>query len=470
MKKMILSSLCALSVACFSAQASAENNMLLILDASNSMWGQTDGVAKIESARGVLGDVLTGLPEETQVGIMAYGHNDKESCTDVAMLTPIGKPDVAAIKKKIADIKPKGKTPIAYSLTQAGTELGKFEGDNNHLVLISDGIETCEGDPCAVAESLASNNVGTKVHVVGFNVDAAARKQLECIAEKGGGKYYNADNANALKTAMAEVKKVAVEAPKKPELEVYFEDNFDGDALGDDWEVMNPNPDAYIVENGMLGILANGGITQSLEEETVPNVFKLLKVLPAGDWVATMRILTDVQTVRERYILGLIKDKDNMLFGSVGPHTDCCYNPVLNYWVVKRANGTPTNFSGKFLGPKGQYVAKTTADWLNANIEAVQIRYAKKGREYTVSVKIEGKPDAGIDPQWRELQALTSLRMPGDNLFIAASQSNEVNKIYNFAGGETLVNVDWIKIEAEAQDTADIAAEEQPATETANTP
>lgn len=79
--------------------AQADSNMLIILDASNSMWGQVDKTAKIETARGVLGDLVADLPADLNVGLMAYGHGDKESCTDVAMLTPIAKLDATGLKK-----------------------------------------------------------------------------------------------------------------------------------------------------------------------------------------------------------------------------------------------------------------------------------------------------------------------------------------------------------------------------------
>ncbi|MCI5050478.1 MAG: VWA domain-containing protein [Rickettsiales bacterium] len=453
MKRPVLKSLLGgVAALAFSASAYASNNMLIILDASNSMWGQVDNVAKIETARGVLGDVLKDLPKETKVGLMAYGHGDKESCKDVEMLVPIQVADISGITQKINSIKPKGKTPIAYSMTQAGSELSKFEGDNNAVVLISDGIETCDGDPCAVAQSLAEQSVGTKVHAVGFDVDEAARKQLECIAEKGGGKYYNADNSQNLKIAMAEVKKAAVEE-KKPEpapapMGAYFEDEFAGSQLADHWEVVNPNAEAYIVENDRLSIIAGGARNIIHEDVELPNMLKLKKALPSGDFTATMRVVFDTQTVRERVALGIMKDHGNMLYGMTGSTGKCCYHAMLPSWAIKVADGKATSFKGEQLSPNLGRGGKANVKWLDENVDAIELRLEKKGRDYTVSVKPEGKINGGKPAQWQVLQSLSSLKMPGDRLFIAVSQDKEQSAAYYIPGGETLIDIDWVKIEA----------------------
>ena len=465
--KSFLAVICASGITLSATAVNAENNMLVILDASNSMWGKVDGVAKIETARGVVSDLLTGLPPDLDVGLMAYGHRDKESCTDVEMLSGIGKPDVAAMEKKIAALKPMGKTPIAYSMILAGKELGKYKDDTNNVILVSDGIETCEGDPCAIAASLAKNNIHTKVHVVGFDVDAAARKQLECIAEKGGGKYYNADSVASLKVAMAEVKKVAMEAPQPapmPEWDEYYKDDFDGTDLSDAWEVMNPDPNNFIVEDGKLVVIINKDMPGLYADDKLANIFKLLKPLPPGDWRVTVRLIPDVQTFRERISLGLYKDKDNMLLGTVGDYNKCCgYNGVEALWSNKVAGGEKTGFTTELavsenLGPfrSGTDSVKTFTNWFNEKVKAIELRLEKKGRNYVVSAKLEGPivpPDK--EPQWVTLQELTSLRLPGDALVLALRQDNEVNPNYHVVGGESTVTIDWIKVEVPKKEGAE---------------
>ena len=156
-------------------------------------------------------------------------------------------------------------------------------------MLISDGFETCEGDPCAAASNLVSQGIEIKVHAVGFDVSDEARKQLECIAEKGRGRYFQASSTQGFKEAIAEVQQVAQAepAPKALEPKEYFRDDFDGAELADHWEVLNSNPDTFIVEDGQLLIVsASPG---SLGEDTVANLFRLNIALPKGDWVMSVK-------------------------------------------------------------------------------------------------------------------------------------------------------------------------------------
>ena len=189
-KKLLLLSGLACSVA-VATPAWAQSNLLFILDGSNSMWGQVDGVAKIETAKEVLVDLLGNLPPDTKVGLMAYGHRSKEDCSDVEILSPIGAKDPAALASDLQSIVPKGKTPIAFALEMSFDAFADAEA-NNSVVLISDGIETCGGDPCDVAAKLSQRGVNVRVHVVGFDVSAEERQQLECIADAAGGRYFNA--------------------------------------------------------------------------------------------------------------------------------------------------------------------------------------------------------------------------------------------------------------------------------------
>ncbi|MBT6275132.1 MAG: VWA domain-containing protein, partial [Chromatiales bacterium] len=138
--------------------AQETRNLLVILDASNSMWGQVDGVAKITTAREALSKMIGEVPDNVNIGLMAYGHNDAESCSDVDFLTAfVDKPNRDSITTAMNDIKPKGKTPIAWALKAGGTVMSQQHPNaQNSIVLISDGIETCNGNPCAVASELST--------------------------------------------------------------------------------------------------------------------------------------------------------------------------------------------------------------------------------------------------------------------------------------------------------------------------
>ena len=195
--------------------ADAKDNLLFILDGSGSMYGKVDGVAKIVTAKETLSKLIGDLPPDMNVALASYGHRRKKDCTDIQLLSGFDQSDRNEVVSAVAGITPLGKTPIADALEKSASAFPKGEGHNNQIVLISDGIETCKGEPCAVAGKLAASRIKLKVHVVGFDISEKDRKQLECIAELGKGKYFPADSTEGFKGAVTEAVKVA-QAPPPP--------------------------------------------------------------------------------------------------------------------------------------------------------------------------------------------------------------------------------------------------------------
>ena len=192
-----------------SAGGSSGTNLLFILDASGSMAGQIDGKAKMDVAKGVMTDLIDGLPDSVNVGLEVYGHRSKGDCDDIETMVEVGAINKQALIDKINSIQPKGKTPIAKSLQTAGEKLSASE-DETTIILVSDGEETCEGNACTYVKDLREKGINVKVHVVGFDVGQKEKEQLSCIAEAGGGRYYTANNADQLKQALTEVKEEVV--------------------------------------------------------------------------------------------------------------------------------------------------------------------------------------------------------------------------------------------------------------------
>ena len=122
--------------------AAAEGQSILVLDASGSMWGQIDGVTKIEIAQGVVGDLLDTLPEGQALGLTAYGHRTKGDCADIETLVMPGASSRAAIGQAVNALKPRGKTPMTDAVVQAAEAL-KYTEEKATVILVSDGIETC---------------------------------------------------------------------------------------------------------------------------------------------------------------------------------------------------------------------------------------------------------------------------------------------------------------------------------------
>ncbi|MBU4384396.1 MAG: VWA domain-containing protein [Proteobacteria bacterium] len=200
------------------SQAAAPNypEVVFILDASGSMWGQAGGKAKIAIAKEVMAQAVPGLPAEVRLGLVAYGHRKKGDCSDVEVLVAPGSSDRAGLLNKVQALSPKGKTPIAGSLKQTA-EMLKSKENETTIVLVSDGMETCDADPCGVVKALKAGGIKFVLHVVGFDVDAKGKEQLTCLAQAGEGKYFSAGDAAGLLAALEAVKKevtVKVEAAK----------------------------------------------------------------------------------------------------------------------------------------------------------------------------------------------------------------------------------------------------------------
>mgnify|MGYP005848860451 CR=1 FL=1 len=197
-----------------SAPAQANDNVMVVFDGSNSMWGQIDGTAKIEIARSVMDNLLGDWTADRQVGLMAYGHRRRGDCTDIELLVEPGAETRAAILERINAITPTGKTPLTDAVEQAATALS-YTDQPATVVLISDGLESRERDPCALAEALEKGGVGFTAHVVGFGLGGSEdTASLSCIAEKTGGQYLSASNAEQLGQALSAVGTAVAEAPE----------------------------------------------------------------------------------------------------------------------------------------------------------------------------------------------------------------------------------------------------------------
>ncbi|OJF98739.1 vWA domain-containing protein [Pararhizobium antarcticum] len=215
---MRLSSIVALCLAILvPTTLQAAERTIVVLDASGSMWGQIDGRSKIEIARETLGTVLQSVPKETELGLMVYGHRDKGSCSDIELVVPAA----AGSEKEIADfvntITPRGKTPLTQAVREAAEAL-KYTEEKATVVLVTDGLETCEADPCALARELESKGVDFTTHVVGFGLTAEEGKQVACLAEGTGGQYFQASDAGQLVAALAAT--VAAPPVVKPQTEM----------------------------------------------------------------------------------------------------------------------------------------------------------------------------------------------------------------------------------------------------------
>lgn len=191
----------------------AADRTIIILDASGSMWAQIDGRPKQEIARQSLKTVLQSVPVDEEIGLMAYGHRQKASCDDIELIVPPQAGSASAVSAAADSMKFLGKTPLTAAVKQAA-EAMKYTEDKATVVLITDGIETCGGDPCALGKELKAKGIDFTVDVVGFGLSEDEGRQVACLAENTGGKYIQASDANALRDAL--VKTVAAPASAAP--------------------------------------------------------------------------------------------------------------------------------------------------------------------------------------------------------------------------------------------------------------
>lgn len=198
------------------ARADEGSRVILVLDASGSMWGQIDGTAKMEIAKDVVGRVVGAWKRENELGLVAYGHREKGSCEDIEVLREPGALDAGDYMSAVKALTPKGKTPMTAAVRMAAESL-KYTERKASVILVSDGIETCGLDPCAVAEELEKLGVDLTVHTVGFGLDnQGAVAQLKCLAEKTGGTYTTAENASELEAALTKTVEAVPAPPPEP--------------------------------------------------------------------------------------------------------------------------------------------------------------------------------------------------------------------------------------------------------------
>jgi hypothetical protein len=194
------------------AEKEIAKNVEIIMDASNSMTGLIGKETKITVARRVLTQIINGLPETMNVGLRVYGHRYptdayQQACQDTELLVPIGPVQKAKLVEMVNKIQTKGRTPLVLSVLQAIKDFEKMP--NGSVVLVTDGIESCNGDIKSISPAIKKSGLDLKVHIVGFDIkEKESREQLEGIAKSTEGMYLDAKDANGLLSALEQTLKI----------------------------------------------------------------------------------------------------------------------------------------------------------------------------------------------------------------------------------------------------------------------
>ncbi len=172
-----------------------------LFDASQSMYGRWQTGMKMEVAKKLMTQLLDSLRklDNIELALRVYGHQKPfppQDCDDTRLEVPFGKGNISKIQQVLKSLAPKGTTPIARSLEACANDFPQSKS-RNIIILITDGIEECKGDPCAVSLALQKKGVVLKPFVIGMGLDESLKKTFDCV-----GHFYDASNEETFRDAL----------------------------------------------------------------------------------------------------------------------------------------------------------------------------------------------------------------------------------------------------------------------------
>jgi Ca-activated chloride channel homolog len=189
-------------------ETKASDKAIILLDASSSMLQQTGERAKMEVAKDAVKSFAKTIAQSSEVSLVVYGHKGTDSdadkgtsCSGIEEVYPMGKYAKEEFHGAVDSFESKGWTPLAGAIQKAGQMSSNYDG-NTTIYIVSDGAETCDGDPVQASKDLLAQNSESTVNIIGFDVDGEAEDQLKAVAEAGNGEYFKADNPEELKNTI----------------------------------------------------------------------------------------------------------------------------------------------------------------------------------------------------------------------------------------------------------------------------
>ena len=204
MKKILdcfVAALLAMTLMC--TTAFAQERILFILDFSESMTEYLDGKRKVDLMLDTIRSMLPNISPDTEIGLRVYGHRSgfspMDACRASALIMPIAPDNAVNVAGALLSVKPRGMTPITYSLKQAvKNDFMGFSGQK-HIILLTDGGENCDESPCRYVMELVKVRPDVTIDVIAFNInDRDDLEQLKCTALVTRGKFYTANSAAEL--------------------------------------------------------------------------------------------------------------------------------------------------------------------------------------------------------------------------------------------------------------------------------
>lgn len=393
--------------------ADTEAAVILILDASGSMKGRVQGRTKWDVARETVGKVLNELPPDREIGLMAYGHKGGK-CNDIELLTPPAKGAGPAIIQRIGSLQPRGETPLTESVRQAAKAL-KYQDKPATVVIVTDGIESCKGDPCALARDLATDGIDFTAHVIGFGLSEKEGAAVACLAQNTGGLYIAANDADQLKDAL---QKTVVEAPvdvpdpqpkpapppapapapapvvapppappaARPSL---FSAEFENGVDLSKWEIVNENKSRYGVMDGRWVVA--GTRNGMLDNPKKENLLLAKTEVPQGDFDLVAEFTATMGEGTSHVSIGIYRDEKN--FVEAGFWRDATYN-TLDLGVRRLADGQATEQRSSVgaIGPWHRKADAGSPTMKHIDAQGVRLTLSRRGIKVFAALEYLGNP------------------------------------------------------------------------------
>ncbi len=187
--------------------------VVVAIDGSGSMAGRVDGRTKLDLAREAAMSFVDGLPATVEASLLTFGQQGDNSesgkarsCAGVDVLVPLSR-DRARLRAALGEVRAVGWTPLAGGLTRAQSMLSRSSTPGEQLIyVVSDGEETCGGNPVAVAERIHRDSTQAIVNIIGFGLPSGEARALQAVANAGGGRFVNVANRGEYDQALASIR------------------------------------------------------------------------------------------------------------------------------------------------------------------------------------------------------------------------------------------------------------------------
>lgn len=186
---------------------------MILFDGSGSMWGKIEGEKrpKFEVAREALREAIAKAPATSVYGLASFGHRRAADCTDIQVIAPPAAGDIARVLTPLDKLNPKGKGPIAGAIREIAKSFPP--GNAGTILLIHDNADNCRMDPCEAIGEVVAANPKIRFHLVSVALEPADRDRMACVANRTGGKVFEAADAPALVEAVGNAVRLAMIDP-----------------------------------------------------------------------------------------------------------------------------------------------------------------------------------------------------------------------------------------------------------------